>query len=161
MSQTFSRRTLAYKIRVQAAENAYLKPDPEHLDNGEEADYRNKNYIANYSKGLPHNNLGEVDPKAYRTLLRAITSGKPEDFEKISLDKGRKLVNPQAALAFDLEGYSSQALKIRPAPRIDGTEAAAEMAELYWMALCRDIHFEDFENDQRIGDDRFNRLGSY
>jgi hypothetical protein len=31
-----------------------------------------------------------------------------------------------------------------PAPRIDSAEAAAEMAELYWMALLRDVRFTDF-----------------
>jgi hypothetical protein len=35
---------------------------------------------------------------------------------------------------------------IPPAPRIDGAENSAEMAELYWMALLRDVKFTDFDN---------------
>ena len=43
-------------------------------------------------------------------------------------------------------------LLIRPAPRIDEPEAAAEMAELYWMALCRDVEFLKFDTDPTIAD---------
>jgi hypothetical protein len=39
--------------------------------------------IANFSKGLPHNELGEVDPAAYDALLVALASGDPADFEAI------------------------------------------------------------------------------
>jgi hypothetical protein len=38
-------------------------------------------------------------------------------------------------------------LVIPPAPRIDGFEAACEMAELYWMALCRDVNFNNSMDD--------------
>jgi hypothetical protein len=31
-----------------------------------------------------------------------------------------------------------------PAPRIDSAQNSSEMAELYWMALARDIHFSDW-----------------
>ena len=50
--------------------------------NGDEDRYTNR--IASYSKGLPHDGLGEVDPRAYDTLLRAFRSGDPSDFERIN-----------------------------------------------------------------------------
>ncbi|MCA1990627.1 MAG: transthyretin-like family protein, partial [Coleofasciculus sp. S288] len=109
----FTRRTAARKIRQDAAELAFLRPHFQQVTNGEESAYRNPDnqlsYIANYSKGLPHNELGEVEPEAYRALLKALTTGNPDDFEKIPLgtdpkNGGRKLTNPQAGLAFDLEG---------------------------------------------------------
>jgi hypothetical protein len=31
-----------------------------------------------------------------------------------------------------------------PAPRIDSPQNSAEMGELYWMALARDVHFNDY-----------------
>jgi hypothetical protein len=34
-------------------------------------------------------------------------------------------------------------------PSFSSAEQAAEMAELYWMALLRDVHFEDYEIDRR------------
>lgn len=147
-SHLYSRRTESYKIRREAAKLAYERAYPDHLNNGEETAYRNAanqlNYIANFSKGLPHNSVGEVDPVAYRTMVRALTNGSAEAFEGLTLGVGRKLTNPQAGLAFDLEGPDAHALSIPPAPRIDSAEVAGEMAELYWMALLRDIHFMDY-----------------
>jgi len=97
---------------------------------------------------LPHDEVGEVDPRAYQALLRALATGRPEDFERIPLgvdSGGRKLLNPQGGLAFDLEGFDTHGLAIPPAPRMDGAENSAEMAELYWMALMRDVRFTDFD----------------
>jgi hypothetical protein len=145
-----TRRTAARQVREEAAEQAFLRSHPQHLSNGEESAYRNPalgtlNYIANYSKGLPHTNpLDEVDPSAYRALLKAVTSGAPDDFERIPLGGTGKFVNPQAGLAFDLEGPDPHAVTIPPAPRIDGPENSGEMAELYWMALLRDVRFTDY-----------------
>src|SRR5207302_7526934 len=94
-----SRQTIAREVRREAAEIAFLRPHPAHPANGEESDYSNPppppgpgplpstlNYIGNFSKGLPHNNLGtEVDPAAYRALVGALTSGNASDFEHIPL----------------------------------------------------------------------------
>jgi hypothetical protein len=151
-----TRQTEARKIREEAAEQAARRPHPDHLSNGEELEYRRPppplgggdlNYIANYSKALPHNSLGEVNRPAYRALLRAIYSGDPDHFERIPLGRpndGLNLTNPQAGLAFDLEGPDAQAVTVRPAPRIDGPENAGEMGELYWMALLRDVPFRAY-----------------
>jgi hypothetical protein len=142
-----TRRTVARSIRYEAAELAWLRAHPEHRSNGEESDYRNANnelsFIANYSKALRHSRTGEVDPRSYRALLHALDGADPQLFELIPLGTptGLDLTNPQAGLAFDLEGPDAQAVTIPPAPRIDSRENAAEMAELYWMALMRDVRF--------------------
>ncbi len=132
-------------IRTAAANRAYSAPMPDHPTNGEEVSYP---YVGSYSKGLPHDDMGEVDPSAYQTLLRALSTGRPEDFERIPLGTqgGRKLLDPQGGLAFDLQGPDSHGLVVPPAPRIDEPENSAEMAELYWMALMRDTKFADFES---------------
>lgn len=117
---------------------------PEHRNNGEEADYAP---IANFSKGLPHNEFGEADPKAYRLLRRAVATGQEEDYERIPLGGERKLTNPRAGLSFDLDGAAPQALPVPPAPRIDRPRNSGEMAELYWMALCGDRAVHPFDAD--------------
>jgi hypothetical protein len=142
------RRALARQIRHDMARLAFDRPLPEHPDNGEEKDYP---FVANFSKGLPHNNLGEVEADSYQFLLAALSSGNKSDFEAIPLGGDRKLRNPQAGLAFDLQGPDSHHLAIRPAPRIDGPENSAEMAELYWMALARDVSFTTYDTDPLIG----------
>jgi hypothetical protein len=146
-----TRRTVARAVREEAAELAWLRVHPVQQSNGEESDYRNASnelsFIANYSKALPHVRTGEVDGSAYRALLRALDSGNPEAFERIPLGRpssGVDLTNPQAGLAFDLEGPDAQAVAAPPAPRIDARENAAEMAELYWMALMRDVRFTSY-----------------
>jgi hypothetical protein len=69
----------ARDLRRALAECAYQTVQPEHLSNGEEADYP---FVANYSKGLPHDEAGDVNATAYQTLLRAVCTGSPEDFER-------------------------------------------------------------------------------
>src|SRR6266508_1210327 len=72
-SDDSSRINDAQKIRTDAAKLAAKRPQPDHPTNGEESLYPNR--IANYSKALPHNRLGEVDKNAYKALLRAMNSG--------------------------------------------------------------------------------------
>jgi hypothetical protein len=134
----------ARQSRLAAADALSRLPWPDHVNNGEEGDYP---YVANFAKGLPHDRAGEVEPEAYNSLLRALATQRAEDFERIKLGcaDGRRFVNPQAGLAFDLAGPDPQALAIPPAPRIDSARHSAEAIELYWMALCRDIPFEEFD----------------
>jgi hypothetical protein len=153
-----SRRKQARKVRRAAAELAFERPHPEHRSNGD--DDRLPNRIGSYSKGLPHDDTGEVDADAYTALLAAVESTEPSDFEAIPLGdptscptgRGRRLVNPQSGIAFDLEGPDAQAVTMPPAPRFDSAEEAAEMAEVYWMALLRDVHFDDYASDATARD---------
>ncbi|MGB7291480.1 MAG: vanadium-dependent haloperoxidase [Thermodesulfobacteriota bacterium] len=149
------RRKQAFQVRRQAAVSQKKLPLPEHPCNNDEDLYPNK--IGSYSKGLPHDNLGEVDLNAYDLLINALSSGNPDDFEDIPLGcpdetLQRRLVNPQAGLAFDLEGPDSHHLSIPPAPSFSSAEEAGEAVELYWMALLRDIPFTEYESDSLAND---------
>ncbi len=145
---TNQRRESCFRTRKDAAEFEHHQPGVSHPTNGEEELYAKK--IASYSKGLPHNSLGEVDLAAYNKLIAALASGNPAHFEAIPLGLGRKLTNPQSGLAFDLEGPDSHQLAIPPAPTIASAWGAGEMVELYWMALARDVHFSDYATDSAI-----------
>lgn len=46
-----------------------------------------------------------------------------------------------AGSTYDLEGPDAQAVTMPPCPSLDSQELIAEMAEVYWMAVCRDIAF--------------------
>jgi len=70
----------AYRIRLSTAEKLKNSPTQLPVSNGDEALPKR---IACYSKALPHNKLGEVYPKAYDLLLKALQTGKPSDFESI------------------------------------------------------------------------------
>ena len=142
------REQQAYQNRVEAARRERDRPPTEHPTNGDEARYLTK--FASFTKGLPHNALGEVQLPAWESLMRAISTGAPEDFERIQISGSARLVNPQAGVAFDMQGPDSHALAMRAAPRFDSAEQAAEIAENYWMALTRDISFLDYEGHPLI-----------
>src|SRR5437868_6868499 len=108
----FNRETSARDLRIEVATEDF-HPSPPHVNNGEENEYRtgtDLNYIANYSKGMHHNALGEVVPEDYRLMLKALNTGNPDDFDNIPLGTPPpvvmgdpiplKFTNPQAGLAF-------------------------------------------------------------
>jgi hypothetical protein len=163
------RRLQALQVRIRAAQQQASQPVGPHPDNRDELIYPGK--IGNYSKGLPHNRYGEVDLNAYSSLKHALKTGRPADFESIILGTPdpslrRRLVNPQAGLAFDMEGGDSHSFSMRPAPAFASAEAAGEIVENYWMALLRDVPLSEFNNDTRhplvlAAVDDLNRLSDF
>lgn len=139
------RRQEAFNIRQRAALFQKDLPVPGHPCNGDEDIYANK--IGNYSKGLPHNELGEVCTNAYRALIMALMTGDPDIFESIPLGGVTRLVNPQAAYAYELAGPDSHHLGMIAPPAFSSAQAAGEMAELYWQALTRDVPFADYRTN--------------
>jgi hypothetical protein len=160
------RANSALLIRTQAALAERALPIPAHPTNGDEERYATK--IASFSKGLPHNQFGEVNPAAFNALVKAMSTGQPADFEAIPLGspdpaKQRRLIDPQAALAFDLEGADSHHLAVPPVPLYTSAEYAGELVELYWQALMRDVPFTQYAThplaQQAIAD--LNRLSDF
>jgi hypothetical protein len=148
-------------IRFEAAQQQALRPLPMHVSNGDEQRY--PDFIASFTKGLPHDGRGHVVPGAYEALLLALRTGRPDDFERIPLGGTRKLANPQAALAFDLIGPDSHHVSLPPAPAFASAESAGEMVELYWMSLARDIPFAEYETHPltRAAADSLSRLSDF
>jgi hypothetical protein len=140
-SQGRARR--AVESRIAAARLQEALPGIAPASNGDETAL--PGWIASYSKGLPHDALGEVDGAAYRLLLRALASGRQADFESIPLGGFVKLANPQAGLAVNLVGPDAARVPLAPAPRFGSAEQAAELVELYWQALLRDVPFDGYE----------------
>jgi hypothetical protein len=147
------RRLSAREVRDRVSELAAHRRHDEHVNNNDEV-HPTRPLAGNYSKGLKHDAVGDPDPASYASLLRALQSEVPEDFEEITLgtltsaqlsEYGRlKLTNPQAGLAFDIAGPDAQERTLPPAPRFDSDVAAHEAGELYWMAVARDVHFADY-----------------
>ena len=135
------------KLRRDAAQAglAATPPNLQHPANDDESLYPNK--AGSYSKGLPHNSDGTVVLSAYQQLVAAINSKTPADFNAITLGGDRKLTNPQAGLAFDMEGPDAHALLQPPAPAFASKEEAAEIAENYWMALLRDVPYSEYSSN--------------
>ncbi len=135
----------AYDVRVQAAKQELDLGIPPHPTNGDEERYPNK--IASDSRGLPHNELGEVNLDAYNSLTKALVSLNPDDFENVILGGGRKLISPIGPLAISLEGPNADSIGNPVPPTLDSAEQAAEAVELYWHALLRDVPFDKFHDN--------------
>lgn len=129
-------------------------------------------YLATFTKGLPHDrDTGLVStPDHVQAFIRAVDSGDARDIADCPLGP----INPSdppfssaiarahqvttarawesmgAGHTFDLEGPDAQAVTMPPAPALDSPELALEMAELYWMAVLRDVDFTDFDKDEAI-----------
>ena len=142
------RRDAAYDIRVGAADLERSQPLAPYGCSGDDERYPTR--FASFFKGLPHDKLGEVDPVAYTALLAAVESGRHELFEAIPMGGTRRLTNPQAAMAFGLEGADSHDFAIAPPPAFDSPQRASEMVELYWMALTRDVPFAAYATDPLV-----------
>ena len=138
----------AYSVRIAAADLARKLPCEGHRGNGDETRYATK--WASYTKALPHDALGHVVPDAYAAYLAAMRSGNAEEMEKIPLGGFTKLSNPHAALAFDLIGPDAAQPVLAAPARMDSAERAAELVELYWHALLRDVRFADYESSPLV-----------
>ncbi len=123
--------------------------------------------IGNFHKTLPHNMFGEVDPAAYEVFkLVAATGGDyeavPSGYTGVTTPPqagflpGRdpktsdKLNNPQAARQLDrLTANGGTAYGMPAAPSVRSRSTAAEMTELQWMAILRDVPFSSFPSSSR------------
>ena len=139
------RRGQALQRRVEAAERELGDALPEPMSNGDEDEYPLGS--VSFSKALPHNDLGEVDPDAYQALLDALESGRPADFEAIPLAGTTRLANPEGAFAFEPEGPDPWSVAIEPPPRFASEAFAAEMVECYWLALARDVPYSRYGDE--------------
>lgn len=138
-----ARRMEAFRIRMDSAISHRKAPLPAQLNNGEEALYPDKG--ATFTKGLVHDSFGRVDLAAsYPSFIKALTTGNPADFDKIILGGTRTLNDPQGGLAFQLEGDDPTAMTAPPAPAMASEAFAAEMIEMYWGALLRDVEFNSY-----------------
>ena len=143
-----SRAERVYQARLRAAEAVRAHGAAEMPVNGDEERYPQK--WGRYSKGLPHDALGNVDMPSYRAYLEAVLDPEHDRFERIPLGGYLKLANPQAAHAIDLIGPDSEQLTIAPPPAFASAWQAAELVELYWHAALRDVPFSAYDDDPLV-----------
>lgn len=140
------RRVNAHTIKAAVAEFDESTRVPAQGSNGDQEQY--PDLRGNFGKSLAHLDTGFINQSSYLSMVRALQSGLNSDFNVITLGTGSvKLVNPQASLAFSLEGNDSWINFIPPAPRFTSDQAAGEMVELYWTVTLRDVPFNDFDTN--------------
>ena len=132
----------AFRKKMHAAAQDRRVHVPRHTDNGDEAQFPSG--IANYTKGFPHDQFGEVDPDVYASYREAVRSGRRADFDALRMGGDAPLVDPQAGLAFDLEGIDVSQHAIPPFDSLTSPGLAAQAVEVYWQALARDVPFSRY-----------------
>lgn len=140
-----ARITAALEMRLDEAAQDAMAGAAVNQDNGDQALYAD--HGGTYTKALPHDAYGRVDPNAFATFMTALKSGQASDFEKIALGGTRTLNGPQGGLCFDLEipdGVQFGQPQVPPAPQVAGDQTAIELVEHYWAALLRDVNFADY-----------------
>jgi hypothetical protein len=123
--------------------------------------------VTKFGKSLPHDEAtGLPTTGGYDDLVAATETGGEEvaykdipqaelsddSIEKSGLVDGelnpKPLVQPESAWTYQTEGGSTAQLRIAKPPAFNSPETGAEMVELYWRALTRDVNFRDYgEND--------------
>lgn len=158
------------KIRRDlATEVSRLAPQAATLSNCEEADHASDGadatFPANFTKGLYHDTCGLLaDAEDYICFVEAINAPDHTLFEKHVISAKdttedpfscktkqtccgeqeigwRGWESPRAGHVYELEGPDAGAVGMAPAPRVGSSELAAEMAEVYGLALLRDVPF--------------------
>lgn len=147
---TKDRRQQAYSTRLEAAEAARDREHPTHLANGDEQRFASANFAMSFSKGLHHDPATGLllNPNAFRTFRAAIDAGYIDPFTTrviFSTQKERKWEAPTAGVAYELQGPDPQAVTMPPAPALGSDELAYEMAEVYELALLRDVPLTELQ----------------
>lgn len=138
------RRVQARNIRESRARAWQNTKILQHLTNADHADLEAG--IWAFSKCLPHIPLGEAEPVAWRAMAEAIKSGREGGWEAVIVGSPGKFADPLGGLAFSLEGPDSTEAVIPPSPRFSSAEQAADLVELYWRALARDVPFASYSS---------------
>ena len=138
-------------VRVAAAELSGQAGLLDHEANNDER----APYIFSFTKGLGHEQNGLLsDPADFEAFAAGTLSHDPAVFAGVDPYRGtfrtetigglpdwdvyRQWESPTCGHAYVLEGPDPYAVTMPPAPPAGSAEFAAEMAEVYQMALCRD-----------------------
>ena len=144
----------AFGVRFEAATHDAQLPAQSHPTNGDEKKYADKS--GTYTKCLKQKAPGVVDPVAFQELRTAAGNVNPtvngtKNFEVSGLLGGaRKLNGPQGSFALALIGEDSSQFGdpiVPAAPALDSEAYGAELIELYWASLLRDVAFTEYETD--------------
>ena len=136
-------------FRMSAAKKAADRAHPVHEANGDEQRYGSTNYAMSFTKGLDHEKKTGLikDSNDFVSFRTAIDEGYVDAFTtsvRSSPKKERQWEAPTAGLVYDLQGPDSQSVTMAPAPALGSNELAYEMAEVYELALLRDVPLTEF-----------------
>jgi len=134
------RRLQAAFLRRERAARQQLLESTYRADEADGAD----DPVTRYGKALAHRSDGVPTASAYASLVDALDAGTVDAYNAVELDESpemRPLAEPHGAHGFEGMGADPWAVHMAPPPAFDSSEMGAELVELYWRALCRDVPF--------------------
>eukprot|EP00904_Undaria_pinnatifida_P002853 jgi/Undpi1/12569/HiC_scaffold_6.g02238.m1 len=144
------RAKITREMRETIAKNEFAVGPTCHITNGDE-----KNvplFAGQYHKTLPHDKFGQVDPAAYKKLLECVESSDINVCDEVPSGAGKrggaKLTNPIGGTAHQVDGADSDNVFIETPDALLSERLAAQQAEVYWMAVVRDIPFSQFDTNK-------------
>jgi len=136
--------------------------------NRDETDLDEEGFAASFTKGLPHDKFALLEDRTdYVKLVNEINQQDAQSFDAVKRGihaeraaltrrkdgkadgsdiKWRGWESPRAGHYFDLQGPDPDAVGMPPAPELGSEELSAEMAEVYALALLRDVPFTQIVN---------------
>ncbi|XWV24762.1 phosphoesterase-like protein [Tupanvirus deep ocean] len=143
-----------YKLISKIKLKKYGKQKKSTYENTEEIKYKNYNYNGSFHKGLQHNLVDGrlVSPTTYKMMVEAIVNNDQKTLASIPLATGAtvKLVNPLASHSTMLTGLIPDLMTLDDCPQLFSNQGAAEMVELYALAVARDIPFNEYNKSAMI-----------
>ncbi|MEO0420545.1 MAG: vanadium-dependent haloperoxidase [Pseudomonadota bacterium] len=145
------RKIEAKRFREDAANLAFEREHPDHVANGDEQKFASAKYMMSFTKGLDHDPATGLikDRRHFEAFRQAIDNGVVEPFTTrvpVPTAQDRRMWEaPTAGVVFDLEGPDAQAVTMPPAPPLCSDELTFEMAEVYELALLRDVPLTQFD----------------
>lgn len=142
------------KLRAKLGKIQYKHAPHLPRENAEEIKYKNYNYNGSFHKSLQHNDIdGRLEiSTTYELMRNAILKNDQVTLASIPLATGAsiKLNNPLSSWATILIGVPQSVVIIDDPPALSSASAAAEMVEVYCLALSRDVPFINFSTDSSI-----------
>ncbi len=176
-SRVHQRVTEEYNTRITCARSQLMENAavPHHPSNDRVSDQA---VVSKFGKSLAHDHeTGLPTAEAYDSLVTACERG--DGYEQIqqasleSYDIGhngfetidpppiveeprdlspKPLLQPETAWTYMNKGGSTAQLQIASPPAFDSQQTGAEMVELYWRALNRDVPFHEYKRNDEIRD---------
>ena len=137
-----SRLEKAAQIRAAALARMNALPEAAQSANGDETGV--PSFGGSFSKGLAHSRLGLPDPDSYRAYIAAVKSGTLAAYESVPMGGAARFACPLGAHTFDYQGLDVCQFAVPPAPALASSAHAADMVEVYFRALSRDVPYTEF-----------------
>jgi len=165
--ESMARNTLADERRRCASSYSSDYAAVATQQNTDEDDLQDQQFLASFTKGLPHNEFGNLaDKDDYIAFVNEINKQDASNFDDVK----RGLIDPSSARTerkadpasgevtaidwrgwesprsghyFDLQGPDADAVGMPAAPNLGSAELIGEMGEVYALALLRDVPFSD------------------